>query len=68
MPHDRPLLDFDEETDLKNYKVWIFVIGQPPLSVPFFVSLHGIYGTYGLQYGLTPGSNKRPCGTPWDKV
>ena len=65
MPYDRGLYDFNEELDLKNYKVW--VQGSkwyPPPWVPLFVDLHYSYGKYGMQYG--PGKMSDPNTKGWD--
>jgi hypothetical protein len=61
MPYDRGLYDFNEELDLKNYKVW--VQGSkwyPPPWVPLFVDLHYSYGKYGMQYGPGMMSDQTP--------
>lgn len=65
MPYDRPMYDFNEKTDLKNYKAW--VQGSkwyPPPWVPLFVDLHYSYGKYGMQYG--PGMMSDPNTKGWD--
>jgi pyruvate,water dikinase len=65
MPYDRDLYDFNDELDLKNYKVW--VQGSkwyPPPWVPLFVDLHYSYGKYGMQYG--PGMMSDPNTKGWD--
>lgn len=65
MPYDQPIYEFDEEFDLKYYKVW--VLGSqwfPPPQTPLFVDLHFSRGLYGLKWGPAMMSDPRTRG--WD--
>ncbi len=66
MPYDRPLYDFNEETDLRNYKAWVLgAMWYPPPWCPLFVDLWYTYGKYGMQYGPEMLSDPKTKGWDW---
>jgi phosphohistidine swiveling domain-containing protein len=66
MPYDRPLYDFNEETDIKNYKAWVLgTMWYPPPWCPLFVDLWYTYGKYGMQYGPEMLSDPNTKGWDW---
>jgi len=66
MPYDRPLYDFNEEMDLKNYKAWVLgAMWYPPPWCPLFVDVWYTYGKYGMQYGPEMLSDPRTKGWNW---
>lgn len=66
MPYDRPLYDFNESTDLRNYKAWVLgTMWYPPPWCPLFVDLWYTYGKYGMQYAPEMLSDPRTRGWDW---
>lgn len=66
MAFDWPLYEFDEENDLKRYKVWVLgTQWYPPPLVPLFVDLHFSHGKYGMQYAAEMLSDPKSKGWDW---
>lgn len=65
MAFDKPLYEFNEETDLKKYKVWVLgTQWTPPPLFPLFTDLHFTHGKYGMQWSAEKLS--MPTSKGWD--